>query len=197
MPAKSAFSVLGLAHKMCLAAEEQGYTPELINTLAEHPTLLRDMLQVQLGLAEITYPEHIINCAADPFVPKGWSIAPESEQISSRVRGSFRWNPAEVQLYFSNHQREDRVIKGDKLRKELEDKPVLDADVLDYLLAHPHLIPEEWKGKFVFFWGTIYRDRRGSPCVRCLYWYVGGWLWSYYWLGFDWDGFGPASLRAS
>ena len=45
MPAKSAFSAVDLAHKTCLAAEEQGYTLELMNALAEHPTLFRDMLQ--------------------------------------------------------------------------------------------------------------------------------------------------------
>ena len=53
MVTKSAFSVVGLAHKMCLAAERQGYTPDLLNTLAEHPTLLGDMLKVQLGCASI------------------------------------------------------------------------------------------------------------------------------------------------
>jgi len=38
----------------------------------------------------------------------------------------------------------------------------MNANVLDYLLAHPELIPEDWKNKYVFFWGTIYRYSSGG-----------------------------------
>ena len=41
MAAKSEFSVLGLFHKLALAAEKQGYTPELLNQLAENQPFWR------------------------------------------------------------------------------------------------------------------------------------------------------------
>ena len=78
------------------------------------------------------------------------------------------------------------LIRGTELREELKGKPVLNANVLDYLLKHPELIPEEWKGKAVFFWGTIYRDSRGNLCVRCLYWDGSRWYWSHNWLDDFW-----------
>lgn len=68
---------------------------------------------------------------------------------------------------------------------------------MDFYLANPHLIPEEWKGKAVFFWGTIYRDADGHLCVRYLYWRGGGWDWGYRWLDYVWDGDGPAAVPAS
>jgi hypothetical protein len=44
------------------------------------------------------------------------------------------------------------VICGDNsLREELIARPVFNANLLDYLLKNPHLIPAEWKGKDAFF----------------------------------------------
>ena len=191
MSTKSAFSVVGLTHKFCLAAEEQGYTPELLNALAERPDLLRQMLQVQLGYAKFKQIEHLIDCNADPFVPDGWKV--EEHQKG----GQFKWDASQVQLFLAEGQQNGKVLEGNKLRKELAGKPVLNANVLDYLLAHTEFIPEEWKGKYVFFWGTIYRNSNGSRCVRYLGWGGGRWGWAAYWLGSDWSGGGPAALRAS
>ena len=190
---KSAFSIVGLVHKLLLAAEEQGYTPELINTLAEKPELFKQLLQVQQGHAEFKQIEHIINCDANPFIPNGWEV--EEHQKS----GQFRWNKDAQKdaLWLAKGQQNGKVLEGNKLRKELVNKPVLNANVLDYLLANPHLVPEEWKCKAVFFWGTIYRDSRGFLCVRYLCWSDDAWDWSSRWLVFDWDGHNPAALRAS
>lgn len=190
MTTKSAFSAVGLAHKVCLSAEEQGYTPELLNVLAETPDLFRQLLQVQRGYASITAIEHVIDCDATPFTPSGWKVEEHKKS------GLFKWNYAQVVLFLSKFQK-NGVIDGNKLRKELADKPVLNACVLDYLLANPHLIPEEWKGKYVFFWGTIYRDSNGNLFVRCLYWSGDGWYWGRGWLGDVWGGRSPAALRAS
>lgn len=190
MTTKAAFSVVGLAHKVCLSAEEQGYTPELLNTLAESPDLFRQLLQVQRGYSVITAVEHIIDCDADPFVPSGWKV--EEHQKG----GQFKFDATQVELYLSAKQKVGS-IGGKDLREELTGKLVLNANVLDCLLAHPHLIPESWKGKAVFFWGTVYRYSGGSLCVRYLYWDGGRWSWSARWLGNGWGGGRPAALRAS
>jgi len=112
----------------------------------------------------------------------------------------FKWNAANVALYLDKGQENGGWIEGNKLLKELANKPVLNANVLDYLFAHPHLIPEEWKDKIVFFWGTIYRQH-GDLCVRYLYWNggiwdlsSGRWDWSACKLGHRWHGNSPAAV---
>jgi hypothetical protein len=197
MPTKSAFSIVGLAHKVCLAAEEQGYDPELLNALAENPTLLGQMLQVQRGFAEVKTIEHVIDLDADPFVPDGWKV--EKHQKG----GLFKWVAAQVQFCLSKRQKSGSSIGGNDLRTELEGKPVFNANLLDYLLANKHLIPESWKQdeqgrtRYIFFWGTIYRRSDGDPCVRCLFWRGGQWGWDRSWLVNNWFVGDPAALRTS
>jgi hypothetical protein len=109
--------------------------------------------------------------------------------------GMFKFNPEKTSLYLAKNQKK-RGIGGHDLHKDLSDKPVMNANVLDYLLAHPELIPEEWKDKYVFFWGTIYRDSEGISSVRCLSWKGSKWTWDSYWLisGFYYGG--PAALAS-
>ena len=120
---------------------------------------------------------HLINLDADPFIPDGWYV--EEHQKG----GQFKWDASKVRLYLSEPQKRGRSIEGNKLRNTLKHQLVLNANVLDYLLKHPHLIPEEWNSKYVFFWGTIYRDSDGYLDVRHLYWYGGRWDWDDCWLG--------------
>ena len=152
--------------------------------------------QVILGNAEIVTVKHIIDCDSHPFVPvRNWEVR-ESDQLASRVTGQLEWNAANVGLFLSDTQKSDRH-EGNQLRKELESQRVLPANVLDHLLKHPHLISEEYKGKHVFFWGTIYRDSDDDLCVRCLDWSGDGWGWGFDWLVFGFSGDYPAAVLAS
>ena len=72
----------------------------------------------------------------------------------------------------------------------------MNANVLDYLLAHPELIPEDWKNKYVFFWGTIYRYSSGGLCVRYLCWNGSKWRWDGNWLAHDFYSAYPAVLAS-
>ena len=90
-----------------------------------------------------------------------------------------------------------KSIKGEQLQTELANEPVLNANVLDYLLAHPTLIPDEWKDKYIFFWGTVYRHSLGGLCVRYLCFSDGEWRSHSYRLGSVWYGPDPAAVRAS
>jgi len=139
------------------------------------------------GNVELTIKTRIINCDADPLVPDDWKVEEHTKG------GQFEWNTDNVELYLSDEQKKG-PIKGNELRKLLKDKPVLNANILDYLLAHSELIPEEWKGKAIFFWGTIYRDSDGDLCVRCLYWDGYGWSWDGDWLDGYFFGSSPAVL---
>jgi len=135
---------------------------------------------------------HIIDCDADSMLPDGWQV------VEHRKGGQLKWDAVEVALYLDEAQQGGAIIAGEELRKKLQDKPVLNANVLDYLLANPRLIPEEWKGKTVLFWGTIYRHADGSLFVRCLSWSSGRWHWDYGGLSCDFRGGDrPAAVLAA
>jgi hypothetical protein len=154
---------VGQAHEVEMSFGRNGWSAKEVKDACAGDFLgkVRDVL---LGFAEIRPLEHIINCDADPYVPEDWAV--EEHQKG----GTWKWNPAELKLYLSPKQQCDKWIKGEELRQELEGQRVSNANILDYLLKYPHLIPEEWKNKYIYFWGTIYRGPRGGLCVRCLYW---------------------------
>jgi|GEM_PF-512843 len=143
---------------------------------------------------------HIIDCNADPFIPDGWSILPDDEQLANRVRGTFKWD-RELQknaLYLDKGQKNGRWMKGDMLRRALDTQLVLPATVLDYLLINQHLIPETLRSQVTFFWGTIYGCKRNSRLyVRCLFGSGVRWQWSFRWLGYIWGNSNPAAVAAS
>ena len=190
---------VGQANEFKLACRREGLSNEDVKMMCERKGFLSQTRDVLLGRAEIKPREHIIDCDTPVFIPDGWEVLPEAEQLPNRVKGKFAWNPKEVTLHLANGQKNGKWIEGNKLRKELVKQPVYTAHLLDYLLVteNQHLIPEEWKGKWIFFWGTIYRDRDGNLCVRCLSWRGDRWSWGYRWLDNDWDGGYPAAVRAS
>jgi len=182
---------VGQANELKLAFRRADYSNDDIRRLCEG-NVLADVRRVLLGLASIAVVSHVIDCDADPFVPDGWSV--EEHQKG----GSFQWDASKVELWLANGQKNGgKVLEGYMLHKEMAKKVPFNACVLDYLLANPHLIPEEWKGKYVFFWGTVYSYRDGSLYVRYLCWNDGRWDWGYNWLDNVWHGGSPAALRAS
>jgi len=170
-----------------LAFRRNGWNNAEIKTLLEGG-ILANVLKVIKGQAEIKMIERLIDCDSAPFVPDGLSVE------DHKKGGMFKFNPEKISLYLSKKQKK-RSIGGHDLRKELADKPVMNANVLDYLLARPELIPEEWKGKYIFFWGTVYRNSDGDLYVRYLGWDGSEWLWSYNWLDYVF-GFGSANPAA-
>ena len=188
---------VGLAAKLKQAVLRNGITDLAdIDWLCEGENLA-NVRRLRQGRVLLTVPEHLIDCDVQPFVPNGWTV--EEHQKG----GQWKFDPKQVEFFLASGQKGGKVIEGNKLRKELAKKPVLNANVLDYLLANPHIIPEEWKKdgqgntRYIFFWGTVYRDSDGGLFVRYLFWYDGRWLWSDYWLDFGWVVSDPAALRAS
>jgi hypothetical protein len=141
--------------------------------------------------------QHLIDCNANPYVPKGWKVDEHQKG------GAFPWDASNVELYLDPGQQGSNYIQGNELRTRLVGKPVLNANVLDYLLANPHLIPYEWKMdesgniRYIFFWGTVYRSSGGRLLVRCLCWDGGRWDWNSLGLVRFWDIDFPAALRVS
>ncbi len=138
--------------------------------------------------------QNFIDCDADPIVFPGWLSLEQH-----RKGGMLKWNIAKFMLHIVKEQESSRhkYIVGDYLREKLYEMAVMNANVLDYLLANPHLIPEEWKIRRVFFWGTIYRDEKGSLFVRYLFWRKGEWRWYAKWLGDHWGELDPAAILVS
>jgi hypothetical protein len=114
--------------------------------------------------------EHLIDCDADPIVCSGFTVAMHQKD------GQFAFTPEGVRLHLVEGQSEDGGVEWDKIGRELSHQPVLNANVLDYLLTHPEISPDEWKQddngavRCVLFWGTIYRHSGGTQCVRLLMW---------------------------
>lgn len=188
---------VGLASKLKQAVIRNGIADLAdIDWLCEGENLA-SVRRVRLGHANIMVPEHQIDCDAAPFIPDGWKV--EEHQKG----GAFKWDAAQVQFHLDPGQQDGKYIEGNKLRLQLTGKPVLNANVLDYLLKNPQLIPDDWKKdekgntRYIFFWGTIYCSSGGSLYVRCLYWHGGRWRWLAFWLGHVWRGNDSAAVRAS
>ena|SRR3990167_5766103 len=134
--------------------------------------------------------QHIIDTDKEPFFTEDWKVE------EHKGMGKIEWDVNKFSLHLEPEQ-ERECLTGNVLQERLKDKPVLNANVLDYLLAHKELIPEEWKGKYIFFWGTVYRDSDDDLWVRCLRWGGGRWHWYYYCLDVDWDADYPAVVASS
>jgi hypothetical protein len=167
---------VGLANKLKLAFRRHGYTNEEVDRLCEGD-VLGDILKVLRGFAEIKPLEHVIDLDTRPFCPSTYTIN------EHRKGGTFCWDPTKVRLFKPKSNGE--VMGSVDLYKYLADKPVFNACLLDYLLIHRHLIPEEWKDKRVFFWGTIYRSGGLNLYVRYLCCLNGQWQSGYSLFDFD------------
>ncbi len=185
---------VGLAHELEITARKAGWRIEDFVRLAQSEETSKDILAVIRGNAEINILRHVIDCTLEPSIPKGWSIKPE-DQIASRFQGELIWSPEKIRLHLDEAQQEGTIL-GNKLKKKLEGQLVLPTNVGDYLIAHSALISSDLKGKFVFFWGTIYRDSIDCLCVRYLYWDGRSWDWSHIWLDTDWAVQYPAAVLA-
>lgn len=154
---------------------------------------LDELLRVDAAAQPLS--SRLIDCSARLFIPKTWAVE-KRDQIKSRFRGRLDLDSAKIVLHLAEAQ-QTGIIVGIELLKLLEGKLVLPANVLDFFLTNPQFIPESWKGKRVFFWGTIYRDRGGLLYVRCLCWSGGQWGWDRTYLAFGFGAGGLAALLAS
>ena len=178
-------------HQLGDALEAAGYTSGDLTMLCSSVSRLRELKDVLAGRSQIVVGKHVIDCDADPLVPNGWTV-------EKHVKGGqMEWDPARVRLYLSESQWNNKAIRGNQLREELRGKLTYNANLLDYLLAHPELIPEEWKRRLVFFWGTIYCYPDSYLVVRYLYWSGGRWRWHFRWLDGGFGDFYHTAVPAS
>lgn len=136
--------------------------------------------------------KYIIDTDAPPKIPYArWTVE------SHKGMGKIEWDSNKFKLYLSDKQKNGGYIKGMDLQKELEVLTPMNANVLDFLLEHQDLIPEEWKRQYVYFHGTIFRGSGGRLFVRDWCWLDGALQSGYRWLGSPWDDQYPALVPAS
>jgi len=146
-----------------------------------------------------------IDADLNPNVPSDLYLTGEGTEhrkmgkitLEKREDGKLYANGIEVVRYLSPNQQNGKTIQGHKPPKELKVKKVLNACILDALLANPQLIPDDWKTGVTYFWGTIFRSAGGNLFVKYLYWNGSRWDWHYDWLDDDWRSNNPAASLAS
>lgn len=140
-------------------------------------------------------------------IPKGLGIISHYHTKQEKIN--------KVKLCTYARQNHGSWEEGNDIKKYVSN-PLCD-DVLDYFLDHPEEIPESWKGKLIFFWGTIYGQQKTEPLVvagtneegqpekyvrpfryeekfvRCLLFYGGKWTCDFLSLR---DEFGPTRVSA-
>jgi len=132
----------------------------------------------------------------DQNAPSGWV------KVERRKTGLYV-DDKKIVLHLDEGQKDGKVMVGTKLAEALTGKSVEHPNILDALMEHTHLIPDEFKqdgqGRTIciFFWAVKFRDRDGDLCVRYLYWDDGAWRSHYDWLGSFWGDRNPAAVRAS
>ena len=151
--------------------------------------MLLEILQREKMMSESnSVDQHMIDLDEDPYIPFHWKI---EEHFQGR---QFEWDSAKVVLYLSLYQQSRGTIEGNQLREELKGRLVYNANLLDYLLENPQFVPEEWKGKRVHFWGTIYRDGNDNLVVRFLDWHDNRWRPLYRLLDASFNAANPAAI---
>jgi hypothetical protein len=94
---------------------------------------------------------HIIDCDIQPVIPPSLVDVQVCQHLPG---GKFEWDPNEITLHLCEGQEEG--IPASEVYQKLDGLPCVNGAVMDFLLEHQELIPEDWQGKAVFFWGTIF-----------------------------------------
>lgn len=136
---------------------------------------------------EPCWQPHIIDLSADACVP--WKNC----VVTRHRKGNkyFEWDPKKVRLWISINQYDNRRMGGNELCADMD--YAYNANLLDYLLTHPFLIPEDWKMDVdkrpirVFFWGTLYdslphEQQSDNLVVRYIEWDRDHWQSDFAWV---------------
>jgi hypothetical protein len=171
---------VGQANELKMAFRAAGFSNALIKEMCRVETMFKFKYFLQGNMA-IKPTKHIIDCDLEPSTFS-------NNIIKHNRKGIFNFHPDKVDLYIPIVDKQNKfgdLLYNQKVRKAngiiiekenisfIKNNFVLNANVLDYLLIFPEIIPNVWKEKErIFFFGTLYksRDWSGSTCVRGLIW---------------------------
>lgn len=186
-----------------------GQIEACINKLGGEEGLLR----LLANKVVVVIREHIVP-AGDPLVPEGWTVKCHRDDYAgndyyprnlTRTGDDLFFRGRKIELFLCQGQGSGKTswdrMDYCSVERQLADKDTLPANVLDYLLANPDVIPDSWRvdekgqGRSICFWGTQYSAEDGLSCVRTLYW--DGSKWTRGRTGFTLDSKFPAAVLAS
>ena len=106
----------------------------------------------------------LINTDVTPRVPSGYKL------LHHTTHGNINIDPSQIRLYLSQRQVDSSGVMGRELRDELKGLPLVNATVLDFLLANQSAIPERWYEEMltVCFWGTILEHPVAGLSIRVM-----------------------------
>lgn len=206
---KSEFSVVGLAHKVCLAAEAQGYNPELLNALAEHPSLFRQLLEVQQGRANIVPFEKKPEPVLDTLIRVSRSIRPVYPDWVVTVMhpeleptGPAEYDLATIDPWLHDGQKNGCCMEGHKLYEYLKENGMLESclslrDGEEIQKKGIAVFRKFFQGKAAFLWKSVVQTRNGFLRVPVLFEDDVEVVVAWHWLVNGWDGINPALRFAS
>ena len=146
---------------------------------------LQDVIESNFNAVPVG-PRRLVDSDAQPYIPDDCTI------VEHRKGGEV--DASKIALYLDPRQQSKNLPTGDGLRTTYANKVVYNACVADHLMKNTSLIPESWKGKYVCFWGTVYRNSDGSLFVRYVCWFDGQWQLGYWYLGDEFDAGDPAAV---
>jgi hypothetical protein len=160
---------IGSMNQLADVFEREGYSAELVTKLRSNTLLLKQIKSILNGDATLERLNYVIDTDVEPRISEGCTIE------EHKTFGKIEWDLSKAKLFLPKRQK-NGGSRAMELRREIMKSPVLNATVLDYLLLHPEIIPDEWKTGCICFWGTIYRDHRNTPFVRYMFYGdKGGW----------------------
>ena len=172
----------GQSHQLMDSVEAAGWSSAHVTKAGQSRPLLVGFRGVLDGTHEIRPIEHIIDLGGAARLPFDSAVL-ESHRGSGIVRVELREDGVYLGgrrlggLFRAKAQKKSTIL-GHDLRKECDKRSdMLPAVVLDFMVEHPELYPDEWKADaegntiYVFFMDDIFRyPADDSLCVRCGYW---------------------------
>lgn len=103
------------------------------------------------------------------FIRKGWLIVDDNEKLPEN------WNPKTATTRSALKSGEPDIT-GVEAGKRLKDQKLLGAKAFLHFWNNQADIPEEWRGKLIFFDATVLQSPRAGRYTLCLFW--GGRWWT-------------------
>lgn len=146
---------IGLMNQLGNALEKANFTCDDVTKLTQSKDL-QDIKDFLLGNALISH--HDINTEVPLYSAVGELIVEKDSGF-----GIWRWDASSIELF-------DKGSSIRNIRLEVKNQKWLTGGILDYLLKHTELIPENWKGKLVVFLGTTYNMSNYHQYCRFIVW---------------------------
>ena len=128
------------------------------------------------------------------FIGRGWSIIEQNERSLAITEVEL----AKVSLVTMLKNYDNGRVHGEEKLHRLKASGHirLDAKIFQTFWENKDRIPEIWRGKCVYFDGTVLQSPSGCRYVLYLDWRGDEWDWHYYWLESDWGDSSPSAVLA-